>query len=249
MPIARDPLADAADAIAADRRWFAVALALALGLHAALILYVPRFEAVRRSPTPAKISEVIDVDVDSERPKPPPPAVEPAAVHNEVKAPRKTWVAPARAAAVLTQTPDTTEPVDLTADGFVIGAESSYAGGHTSVSGANALPAQREATASAPTPPPPPDRSRPATILGGEQWSCPFPAEADEDRIDHAIVTIRVDVNAAGSVMTVTTVSDPGHGFAREAKRCATDKNWSAALDRTGAPIESKVTIRIRCDR
>jgi protein TonB len=85
--------------------------------------------------------------------------------------------------------------------------------------------------------------------MGGSAWNCPFPAEADGDGVDNAVVTIRVDVSSAGTVRNVIVLSDPGHGFAREARRCASSKKWSPTLDHDGTPIQGTVTLRVRFDR
>ena len=39
--------------------------------------------------------------------------------------------------------------------------------------------------------------------------------------LDHAVATLRVEVDATGAARSVTVTKDPGHGFGREARRCA----------------------------
>lgn len=97
--------------------------------------------------------------------------------------------------------------------------------------------------------PPGPDRSRPPTVAGSSDWRCPFPAEADDQQIDQAVVTLKVGVNAAGGVTTVSVVSDAGHGFGREARQCATGRRWTAALDHDGSPVAGTVVINVRFNR
>jgi outer membrane biosynthesis protein TonB len=81
------------------------------------------------------------------------------------------------------------------------------------------------------------------------QWDCPFPEEADDAGVDHAVVTLRVEVGGDGTVQSVRATSDPGHGFAREARRCAMSKRWSAGLDRAGNPANAVALVNVRFDR
>jgi len=104
--------------------------------------------------------------------------------------------------------------------------------------------------AAAPPPPPPPsvDRSRAPALARGGQWSCPWPEEAEQ--IDDAAVTIRVVVDAAGHATRVDVEVDPGHGFAREARRCAMRETYLPGLDREGRPIAAtSKQIRVRFSR
>jgi periplasmic protein TonB len=81
------------------------------------------------------------------------------------------------------------------------------------------------------------DRSKPPGLSGGTNWgTCPFPAEADAEQIDQAKVTIVVTVRPDGSPLAVKVLSDPGHGFGRNARMCALGKRWTAGLDRNGQP-------------
>lgn len=93
------------------------------------------------------------------------------------------------------------------------------------------------------------DRSRPPGLGGTALWDCPFPSEADDAGVDHALVTLRVDVAADGGVVRARASSDPGHGFGREAERCARRKPWKPALDRAGHAIAGVATVRVRFDR
>lgn len=86
-------------------------------------------------------------------------------------------------------------------------------------------------------------------MLGSDEWQCPFPQEANDDQIDHAVVSLRVDVDANGGVRQLAIVEDPGHGFAREALHCARSKHWSPALDRAGNPSAGTLTVHIRFER
>lgn len=201
--------------------------------------------------TPTKPDEV--EILRDEAPPPPPPTAAPAPEPKAV-APRPAREAPppppapAQAAKVLTAEPKPDEPLDLTGNTIVQGNADSYAGGFTTGNGTSntAVSAMPSPTGvpggtgqvQAPPPPPPgPDRSRTASLGGGSEWSCPFPAEADTAQVDEAYVTLQVDVKADGSPSSVRVLSDPGNGFGREARRCAMNKRYSTALDHDGNAI------------
>lgn len=93
------------------------------------------------------------------------------------------------------------------------------------------------------------DLSRPPQLTSSARWQCPFPLEADDAGVDHAVVTLRVTVGADGKVQSVTTSTDPGNGFAREARRCAQQKAWSTGLDRDGKPTSGVAVVNVRFDR
>jgi periplasmic protein TonB len=101
----------------------------------------------------------------------------------------------------------------------------------------------------APAAPPAVDRSRAARLAGGSAWDCPFPVEADDAGIDHAVVSLRIEVGVDGHMLSASAVRDPEHGFAREARRCALSKRWSVGLDRRGQPINSTTIVNVRFDR
>lgn len=161
--------------------------------------------------------------------------------------------APAQAAKVLTAPEDPSQEKieDLTDQGFVSGEGTGPGYGMVSAAGTSSaatwnknaqvggVPGGKGTGApQAPPPPPPgPDLSRPANIIGGTNWNCPFPPEADADQIDSAVVTVSVTVRPDGSPLSVKVVSDPGHGFGRAARMCALGRKYQPALDRAGQPI------------
>jgi protein TonB len=155
---------------------------------------------------------------------------------------------------VLTQPKTPDDLVDLT-DGLVTGSSSTVAGGRTAAQGESS-PGSSRGSARGPVSPvsslpasPSSDRSRRPALAGGFEWACPFPSEADAAGIDSAVVSIRVDVDASGAVKDVTVQSDPGHGFGRAARRCATTKQWTPALDRDGTPVDGAVVVHVRFER
>jgi protein TonB len=199
------------------------------------------------------------VDVDVSEPPPPPPEPEPIPEPEpEPKAPPPVPAAaapptnapppPAAAEAgkVLTQEPDPNEPVDLTADGFVSGTGDRFAGGVTAANG-TATNAVRDLRAApdgvgkgpppGPVAPPGPDLSRAAAPMAGSWNDCEFPAEADIEGIDSAVVQLTVTVGPNGRAKSVTVLKDPGFGFGQSARTCAFRKQFNAALDRAGTAI------------
>jgi len=248
-PEAADPIRAIVEAGRRDRAWLGAALSLAALLHLVVAFGIERLP--ERKPGGANPpSQVVFID----SPPPPParagaPERPPASRPPAATKPRSGL---ARAGEVLTVKPGPDEPVDLTGQGFVTGSSSAYAGGFTSSKGTSrrAVPSQPSSGPASPEPEAAgPDRSRRATLEGGAQWHCPFPPEADGEEINSAVVPIRVDLDATGLVREVAVLSDPGHGFGREAERCARGKRFTPALDRDGNPIETRVTIRVHFER
>lgn len=217
----------------------------------------------------ADVPSEVDIMREEAPPPPPPPPTaepehkaEPAAPPPRLaphEAPPPPPPAPAQAGKVLTAEPDPNEPVDLTGNTIVTGNADSYAGGTTSANGTNTTAvrgpvAVRGAAAStgeaAPPPPPPgPDRSHPAVLGGGKEWSCPFPPEADAAQVDDAYVMLKVHIGADGTADDVTVVKDPGNGFGRAAKQCALHQRHTPALDHDGNSIASNLPVRVHFSR
>jgi protein TonB len=84
-----------------------------------------------------------------------------------------------------------------------------------------------------------PDLSRGAHAPSVITDACPFPAEADFARIDHASVVLQVHVLSDGHTGAISIISDPGHGFGRAAAACARNMIYSIARDRHGKSIEA----------
>jgi protein TonB len=154
--------------------------------------------------------------------------------------------AAAQAAAAITQNDDAPA---APSDTLVTGSAASYAGGTTERGGSEAesvhAPAARASGVADSKGDAPVDRSQKPRLAGGTAWSCPFPAEAEEEGIDRAIVGLEVEVAANGSVLAVSVHSDPGSGFGREARACALKKRWLPALDRNGQPIQQKHRLNV----
>ena len=159
----------------------------------------------------------------------------------------------AQAARALTTEPRADEPVDLTADGLVVGAARPYAGGSTSAAGTRSSSGPGRAVPGEPAPGSPgqkrPDASRPVS-LAGESWSCPWPTEAEPLAIDEQAVLIRVVARSDGSVEAVTVQSDPGHGFGDGAADCARRARFVPARNSNGEPVRAtSPPIRVRFSR
>lgn len=93
------------------------------------------------------------------------------------------------------------------------------------------------------------DLSRAPALAGGASWDCPFPPEADDEGIDHAVVTLQVEVGPDGRATAAEAKKDPGSGFGREARRCALRQRWSPGLDRAGQPYAASALVNVRFDR
>lgn len=223
------------------------------GVAAALRAQIGIWNRNVRDEVLAKLSQTYDIDVakpqelppeppkvEQKEPEPPPPVAK--VEHKEAPPP-----APAEAARVLAQEPDPNEVVDMR-DAIVMGTGNVYAGGITSSQGTSKTAVTNTAATATGVPggtgtgnaPPPTrlDRSRVAALSGSSDWGdCPFPAEADAEQVDQAYVTLQVKVRSDGSPDSVSVVQDPGHGFGREARKCAMRKRFTSALDVDGNPI------------
>jgi|SRR6185369_14798634 len=204
--------------------------------------------------------QLSQVDVDLTPPPPPPPEPTPEPEPEPEKPPPAAQTPPpapntpappppaaAEAGKVLTAEADPNEPVDMT-DSIVTGDAERYAGGITAKDGTskNAVRDTRaEADGVGKAPPGPvapaqptgPDLSRPAAPLAGSWNDCEFPAEADIEGIDSAVVQLTVTVGPNGRAKSVTVLKDPGFGFGQSARTCAFRKPFNAAFDRSGTAI------------
>jgi protein TonB len=73
--------------------------------------------------------------------------------------------------------------------------------------------------------------------MGSSQWDCPFPAEADAEEINYQRVKLLIVVRPDGTPQDAKVIGDPGHGFGREARKCALIRRYEPALDREGHPV------------
>ncbi len=183
-------------------------------------------------------------------PKPHEPAVQtqPVAKQPVALVAQEAPPAPAEAGKVLTAEPEPDEPLDLTADGFISGVGTRFAGGVTAIDGkskvairnpharSNSLnPTHGKTEASAG--PPPIDKSRAAGVPVGANWnSCGFPSEATAEQLHQADVRVVVVVGPQGRAVSASVLSSPGFGFARHTQRCAMRFSYPVGLDKKGNP-------------
>ncbi|MEO7034307.1 MAG: hypothetical protein ABI548_10460 [Polyangiaceae bacterium] len=267
QPLASDPLAPILSlGRHAVRVGMVLGIIGALLLHGAVAAQaastlgeVHAFAVLVRAEVVERLRAQIDIDL-SEPPPPPPPPPEAETPPDPAPAPPPPVAAaappsntapppPAAAEAgkVLTAEPDPNEPVDLTGDSFVTGNGDHFAGGVTAADGTSKtavhdLRAKPEGVGKAPPGPVVVDGAsnltRPAMPLGGS-WNCDFPAEADVEGIDSAVVTVSVTVSTEGRAKSIVVLHDPGNGFGQAVRSCAFRQHFQIALDRAGQPIIS----------
>ena len=236
---------------------------------AALYNDITAYQAIVKGAVNAHLSQY-EMDVVKEKePEPPPPEPvkepEPEPVKANTPPPVKDEApppppAPAEAGKILAAEPDPKDPVDLT-NSFVTGNGNTYAGGNTSANGTSKGPVYNPfankngvpgGTGTAPsTSTKVGDRSRAPGLLGSVDWNdCPFPGEADAEQVDQAFVMISVKVKPDGSPENVSVIQDPGHGFGREARKCAMRKKYSQGLDADGNAVGGQTKpFRVRFER
>lgn len=205
----------------------------------------PVEKPVEPPPPPPEEKEPPKPIVVKEQPKDEPPPPPPAA---------------AEAAKILTQEPAKDEPVDLTKDGFVTGNADTAVGGITQRGGTATTPTNNLAAraggfqgGTGTTAAPPAtvvDRSASARIMNlANLERCPFPAEADAEQVDEAAVGIEVRVSVDGRAETVSITRDPGHGFGREARKCALREKYQPAKNFEGNAIPGVYKVNFRFSR
>ena len=250
QPLASDPLAPIlALGRRAVRVGLILGIIGALFLHGAVAVQAAStlgeahaFAVLVRAEVMERLAAQMDIDV-SQPPPPPPPPPEAETPPDPTPAPPPPVAAPAppsntpppppaaaEAGKVLTAEPDPNEPVDLTGDGFVQGTGDHFAGGVTASNGTSKqavrdVRAQPEGVGKAPPGPVvadgAPNLTRAAAPAGGSWNDCDFPAEADVEGIDSAVVQLTVTVSADGKVKSVTVLHDPGNGFGQAVRSCA----------------------------
>lgn len=216
-----------------------------------------------------RLAQTYDVDFlkpveKPAEPPPPPPPEEKAPPPPVVKAPKDEPPPPPPAAAdaakVLTAEPAKDEPVDLTDKGFISGTADTAVGGVTQIGGTAKVATNNVAAVATGTPggtgaagAPPAvkvDRSRGARIANLDNLTrCPFPAEADAEQVDEAAVSIEIRVSTDGRAENVAITRDPGHGFGREARKCALREKYMPALNVDGTAIPGVYKVNFRFSR
>lgn len=276
-PLDIDPLAGVLSLGPRLPAWvIAIAIVIALSLHAGaavgavqaafLHAFATWAHSVRGS-VAERLAQTYDVDMlkpepekPKEEPKEEPKPEEPKALVKEVPKdePAAPPPAPSEAQKVLTQEPSKDEPEDLTGNAFLAGNGDQANSGPTQINGTGkpnpaavkgGTPGGTGTVMGAP-PPVKVDRSRPARILNLANLSqCPFPEEANAEQIDDASVVIEIKVGIDGRAESASIRSDPGHGFGREARKCAMRERYNPALNVDGAPIPGTYAVRFTFSR
>jgi hypothetical protein len=67
--------------------------------------------------------------------------------------------------------------------------------------------------------------------------------------VNSARVKVYVSLNPQGQATSASPLSDPGHGFAAAARRCALGARYAPALDESGRPTSSHLIITVKFTR
>jgi periplasmic protein TonB len=200
---------------------------------------------------PTAIETIKLPEPEPEPPAAPPAAPPPQAAAPQPKAARAAAPQPSASAAQTAQVIAADAPVDLTADTFVTGTASAYAGGASTTRGESTTKVDAVAAVAAQTT----DPSQSQTVaqpvsLTSEQWQCPWPVDALAQDLYEQFVIVRAWVREDGSVERASVVSDPGYGFGAAAMACALRTRFNPARNARGAAVRSlSPPIRVRFTR
>lgn len=245
------------------------ALIAAVGLHAGLWLlsqlsgpsletWSARIAAMvhhdlnTNAPTAIETIKLPEPEPEPEPPAAPPASPPPQAAAPQPKAARAAAPQPSASPAQAAQIIAADAPIDLTADTFVTGTASAYAGGATTTRGESPTKVDAVAPVSAPTTT---SQNQSETVaqpvsLTSEQWQCPWPADALAQDLYEQFVIVRAWVREDGSVERASVVSDPGYGFGAAAMACALRTRFNPARNARGAAVRSlSPPIRVRFTR
>jgi protein TonB len=230
-----------------------IAIAAAFAVHGAMLWWALGRPPAPPDDDPPAAEQTIELSAPPPPPPPPPPAPPPPQETPPPKQKARVRQAapppPAQAGKIIAQEPDPNRPVDLTDRGLVTGSAQTYAGGYTSATGTNTHAVDTPVVDPQAKPAATSDRSH-AVALTDDDWTCPWPREAENQYQDEQIVVLRVEVRADGSVETARATSDPGFGFGKAAVACALRTRFEPAADRDGRPIRStSPPIRVRFTR
>jgi len=231
-------------------RRLALGAVIVLGVYISAILIAGRLAqsgATLVAEMAARVHDAVAAEraVDVTPPPPPPPAPPPSptakaepVVHERahVSAAHHAPAAPAQAGRIAAATE---APLDFTGSAFVVGSGSSYAGGTTTAKGTNRAPPTGVVAPNGTGDGQVRGRARPVT-LDQSAWSCPWPPEAEARQVDQETVVMRVAVRADGRADRVDIVEDPGFGFGRQARECALETRFGAALNAAGDPVAAQ---------
>jgi protein TonB len=137
--------------------------------------------------------------------------------------------------------PGPSVPVDLRGETIVSASTGPSVGGSGDARGNGRSSGRKvEGNSGGPSPLGPGSGDRSGGVaLEDQNWSCPWPREADAERIDEQTVVIKLVVAPDGTVESATVLSDPGHGFGPAATSCALRTRFNPARDRDGRSIRA----------
>jgi protein TonB len=263
-----DTLLERIARLSRHRRGLRIAVLAAAGAHTVLVSILADMKPESAALGSTNVSELtIELPAPKSVPEPPVearqapekvanPAPLPTPPHQTEPAPAAPPREASRAAAVVSRSEESEQPLDFT-DSIVTGTAASYAGGITRALGTGdrvsrnagirpAVAPQNSTAKGGESPLPAEDLSRAPGVLGGLAWNCPFPPAADVDGVNQAQVAIRVEVDALGRPTRVLILSDPGHGFAAAARACALGKRWTPGANRWGRASASGINLNVR---
>jgi periplasmic protein TonB len=242
-----------------ERIGFACSWLVALFFHGAIVLGLPYLQVARPLPR-ANVTELFEVALLEPEPEPqaqPPTNPEPVATQSAAPRPAASAHREGRAlppksmpSSTVPASPENLVSSDI-AD-FSNTIMTSPGRGGSGVSGAIGIRGGGNGGAMVRLAGPPAaagggiDRSRVASLQGGRDWNCQFPAEADDAAIDFAVVTLRISVDPDGQVSEISLIQDPGHGFGPAARKCASQRAYLPALNAGGHPTRASITVRVR---
>ena len=77
---------------------------------------------------------------------------------------------------------------------------------------------------------------------------CPppaFPSEARKAKIGSATVVLEITVSEKGSVSDIEVLSDPGHGFAKEAVTAVKHWKFKPAVANDGKKVSTRIKLEV----
>lgn len=242
-----------------SRRRQLVAIVVAVGAHGLLLLGASRLNGTASVPDAKILVDIVDPPAPAPFPEEPPRPDQPVkhsavstghGLQRPLEKPSDTLPSGEPEASPDEKEP-TGVPLDLTGETPVIGTIGRGPG--TSTAGENGFGSARgtgrRARLASEGGDSGPDLSTPVS-LEGQSWSCPWPPEADSERIDEQTVVIRVVVGPNGSVTSAEIVLEPGHGFGKAAVACAMSTRFTPAHDRAGNAVRARSPpIRVRFTR
>lgn len=232
-----------------SKRTSLLAVLFALALHVAFIAVAARLRHAPLAESPPRITAMFEIEAPPPTPQPVPEAPLSRRVQPAPAAAPRAHRAPAQSSrAAQSPLPEPTAHADDVLDfgSMLVTSQAASSFGVRASDGASARGAHSASSARGDGAN---DLSRAPALAGARTWRCPFPREADDAGIDHAVVTLRIDVAITGEVLAASALDDPGHGFAQTARTCALRKRFAPALDRRGTPQRAVTTVHVTFDR